>query len=142
MSKQPSGKRIHKLTMAWSVLGTLGMLAAGAVLAAPASPVNTGPRAGSTPRVERAARPASVPSGVQAPAGMAVPVSDARLDQFVADARALWPELSPDVREMVLELVRSHGRQADLATLTSPATPPDRLADARKLQGTQAFVTE
>lgn len=125
-----SSKRIHKLMMTWGVMGTLGMLAASAVLASPAM------RPGAAPRVERAARPASVPAAVS------VPVSDARLDQFVADARALWPDLSPDVREMVLELVRSRGRQADLAALIGLDPAANQLADARKLQATQAFVTE
>ncbi len=125
-----SSKRIHKLTLAWGVMGTLAMLAASAVLASPAT------RAGAAPRVERASRPASVPASVSAP------VADARLDQFVADARALWPDLSPDVREMVLELVHSRGRQADLAALTALEPASSQLADARKLQATQAFVTE
>jgi hypothetical protein len=129
-----SSKRIHKLTLAWGVMGTLAMLAASAVLASPAT------RAGAAPRVERASRPASVPATL--PASVSAPVADARLDQFVADARALWPDLSPDVREMVLELVRSRGRQADLAALTALEPASSQLADARKLQATQAFVTE
>jgi hypothetical protein len=129
-----SSKRIHKLTLAWGVMGTLAMLAASAVLASPAT------RAGAAPRVERASRPASVPATM--PASVSAPVADARLDQFVADARALWPDLSPDVREMVLELVRSRGRQADLAALTALEPASSQLADARKLQATQAFVTE
>ncbi len=129
-----SSKRIHKLTLAWGVMGTLAMLAASAVLASPAT------RAGAAPRVERASRPASVPAAM--PASVSAPVADARLDQFVADARALWPDLSPDVREMVLELVRSRGRQADLAALTALEPASSQLADARKLQATQAFVTE
>jgi hypothetical protein len=133
-----SSKRIHKLTLAWGVMGTLAMLAASAVLASPAT------RAGAAPRVERASRPASVPAAMPAtmPASVSAPVADARLDQFVADARALWPDLSPDVREMVLELVRSRGRQADLAALTALEPASSQLADARKLQATQAFVTE
>lgn len=129
-----SSKRIHKLTLAWGVMGTLAMLAASAVLASPAT------RAGAAPRVERASRPASVPATM--PASVSAPVADARLDQFVADARALWPDLSPDVREMVLELVHSRGRQADLAALTALEPASSQLADARKLQATQAFVTE
>ncbi len=139
-----SSKRIHKLMTTWGVMGTLGMLAASAVLASPAT------RAGAAPRVERGARPASVPANVPAivpsnitwPSSASAPMADARLDQFVADARALWPDLSPDVREMVLELVRSRGRQADLAALTGQDPAAAQLADARKLQATQAFVTE
>jgi hypothetical protein len=135
-----SSKRIHKLMTTWGVMGTLGMLAASAVLASPAT------RPGAAPRVERGARPAIVPSSVPAnitwPSSASAPMADARLDQFVADARALWPDLSPDVREMVLELVRSRGRQADLAALTGQDPAAAQLADARKLQATQAFVTE
>ncbi|RZS54747.1 hypothetical protein [Sphaerotilus mobilis] len=133
-----SSKRIHKLTMAWGVMGTLSMLAASAVLASPAA------RVGSAPRVERVSRPGSVPAPVVTPvaAPVAAPASDARLDQFVADARALWPDLSPDVREMVLELVRSRGRQAELAAFSGLDAASTQLADARKLQATQAIVTE
>jgi hypothetical protein len=114
------------------------MLAASAVLASPAT------RSGTAPRVERASRPGSVPAPVVTPIAspIASPVSDARLDQFVADARALWPDLSPDVREMVLELVRSRGRHAELAAFSDLDAASTRLADARKLQATQAIVTE
>jgi hypothetical protein len=91
-------KRIDKFTTAWSAMGTLGMLAASAALAAPAQ------RSLDLPRPQRAAGPASTAS----PASM----DDAQLAQFVADARALWPGLSPEVRSMVLELVRSRSATA------------------------------
>ncbi|MDP4301749.1 hypothetical protein [Leptothrix discophora] len=126
--------RLDKLMVAWGVLGTLGMLAASAVLASPAA------RPAAASRIERMARPAVAPA----------PARDARLEQFVADAQALWPELSPEVREMVLELVRSRGQQVDLVGLdlggdpdlaTTLATERAALADVGKLQGRQAIVS-
>ena len=99
-------KRIDKFTTAWGAMGTLGMLAASAALAAPAQ------RGLDVPRQAR-------PAGPTSPSEM----DDAQLAQFVADARALWPGLSPEVRSMVLELVRSRSRhtaQAAQEIVTAP----------------------
>ncbi|MGY0197004.1 hypothetical protein ACWA7J_18195 [Leptothrix sp. BB-4] len=107
--------RIDKLTTAWGALGTLGMLAASAALAAPA---------------QRGAEPAQPPQASRPPALPAT--GDAQLAQFVAEARALWPGLSPEVRAMVLELVRSRAALADRVSLAEP----------HQTQATQAIVTE
>ncbi len=108
-------QRIDKVMTAWGALGTLGMLATSAVLAAP-------PRAAPT-----------------LPQVLDTTGTDARLDQFVADARALWPELSPEVRAMVIELVRARARPVERV---SPAAPADARAQVPGVQATQAIVTE
>jgi len=126
-------KRIDKVTTAWGALGTLGMLAASAVLAAPPKPTPTKP----TPA--QGGANAARHDAPTLPVLLDTSGADQRLEQFVADARALWPELSPEVRAMVIELVRARARQVDRVSqagspLASPQVPG--------VQATQAIVTE
>jgi len=48
---------------------------------------------------------------------VALPAGDPSLDQLAADARAVWHELSPEVREMVDEMLASRDKRNPVATM-------------------------
>jgi hypothetical protein len=73
---------------------------------------------------------------------------DASTDQLVSDARAVWHELSPEVREMVDELLASRGKRNSIATmaragcdLKAPGRSVPRLSAARPLPRQAASAT-
>ena len=71
----------------------------------------------------------------------AVQTGDPSLDQLASDAHAVWHELSPEVREMVDELMVSRGldapdsaRLCTTAALATPDAQPARAQPCKALQ--------
>ena len=92
--------------------------------------------------VAQAAQPERCPIPVAAQKG------DPSLDQLASDARAVWHELSPEVREMVDEMLASRDKRNPIATmaragcdLKAPGRSILRLSAARPLPGPAASAT-
>jgi hypothetical protein len=72
---------------------------------------------------------------------VAVQTGDPSLDQLASDAQALWHELSPEVREMVDEMLASRDKRNPIATMARSGCDLQPFSAARPLPGRAASAT-